>query len=87
MTRNSVDIRTLAIRNAINPGIRFASSFQEWEAGTAAGLDMWKWESGAYPVRFKERVVAWYNLHSLINTHSQDAAATAAKKKAKRGKR
>ena len=48
---------------------------------------MWLWESGEYPVRFKERVIAWYNLHTLVNTHAQDAAVNAAKKSSKRGKR
>lgn len=69
-------------------GITFNMSFLQWEAATAAGLDMWKWESGVYPVRFKERVIAWYNLHNQVELGQGDAVARAAEKAAKkRGKR
>jgi hypothetical protein len=82
-----MDVRRLALKNAVKSNIRYSESFLQWEAGTAAGLDMWLWESGFYPVRFKERVIAWYNLHTLAEAHSQDAAVTAAEVKAKRGRK
>lgn len=32
-----------------------------------------KWEYGGYDVHFKEKVVAWYNLHRLVESHENDA--------------
>lgn len=45
---------------------------------------MWKWESGEYPVWFRERVVAWYGLHALVRAHQEDAALEDSNKKAKK---
>ena len=50
------------------------ATFEEWEAGTAAGLDMWKWENNEYPPDFKAKTVAWYMLHTSIGNHITDAS-------------
>lgn len=63
-------------------GIESGMPFTEWEAGTAAGLDMWAWEQGLYPTWFKAKVVAWHNLHGLVKMHQEAAASDAAKRKA-----
>lgn len=62
------------MRRAVNPQITYSQDFEAWQAGTAAGLDMWKWESGLYPTDFMARCIAWYRLHNLVQAHSQDAA-------------
>jgi hypothetical protein len=60
-------------------------SFSEWEAGTAAGLDMWKWENTEfYPRAFKARVIAWYQAHKRVKLEAEVAAARESKKKGKR---
>ena len=56
-------------------------AFNEYEAATAAGLDLWKWESSDYPRWFKAKVVAWYNLHNLVDAHTQDAATRELRRK------
>lgn len=54
-------------------GISHSGHFTEWQAGTAAGLDMWKWENGEYPARFKAKVIAWYESKVQIDLHVADA--------------
>ena len=56
-------------------------AFAEWQAAAAAGLDLWAWEQGEYPVRFMERVIAWWNLSNLVKTHGQDAVQRASNRK------
>lgn len=60
--------------------------YSEWEAAIAAGAsldDLEKWDRGGFPVQFKAKVVAWFNLHSLIELHSNDAMARDAENEAK----
>ena len=85
MTRSGVDIREHPLKDAVDPGIAYATSFAEWEAGTAAGLDMWRWEANGYPMEFKARVLAWFGLHGLVKAHSEDAVNRKAARKSKRG--
>ncbi len=73
----------MRLRNAVDPGINYSMSFAEWEACAAAGLDLWRWEMGLYPLAFKERVIAWHGLHNLVNLFGQEAADEAGKKKSK----
>lgn len=85
MTRAGVDIREYPLKDAVDPGIAYAQGFAEWEAATGAGLDLWKWETNAYPVEFKARVLAWYNLHNLVRSNVEDAVNRKARKKGKNG--
>lgn len=57
----------------VNPGIQFNPAFGEWEAATAAGLDMYKWETAVYPTWFMARVITWHKYHILVDVHTQDA--------------
>ena len=63
---------------------------EQWEAATAAGLDLDKWERGQYTRKFMARTVAWYRLHGLVEMHKSDAVAAKmeadAKKRAKKGR-
>lgn len=83
--RHGVPIADVPLRGTVNPDITYSQSFSEWEAGTAAGLDMWAWEAGIYPPAFKARVLAWYAGHRLVNLHS-DAAVNAAMERRMRRK-
>lgn len=74
MKRKGSPIEQAGIKNAVDPGITFSAHFQEWQAGTAAGLSMWQWETGEYPTWFKAKVMAWYELHNLVELHKRDAA-------------
>jgi hypothetical protein len=47
--------------------------YTEFTACIAAGLDLWKWVNWEYPYMFRAEVIAWYMLHSAIESHSQDA--------------
>lgn len=55
--------------------------FLEYQACTAAGLDLWKWECYEYPKWFKAKVISWYNNQNLLNMHSEDARAKASSRK------
>ena len=72
--RRGISILDYPLKGGADAGITYSQSFFAWEAATAAGLDVWEWESGKYPNWFMARVVAWYRLHKLVEAHSQDAA-------------
>lgn len=55
--------------------------FAAWQAATAAGLDMWKWENGEYPTWFMERTMAWWNMSNVMSAHMEDAKYKHSKKK------
>ncbi len=55
--------------------------FSGWEAATAAGLDLERWENHGYPIAFMESTIAWKTLHDLVEQHKEEAGVTAAKKK------
>lgn len=74
MTRNGRDIKDVPVKHGIAAGIAYSQRFLEWEAATAAGLDVYKWERGEYSRAFRETVIAWFNLHSLVKAHQDDAA-------------
>lgn len=60
-------------------------SFAEWEAATAAGLDMYRWEyTGVYPRAFKEKTIAWYRLHGMVKMHADVKAQRVAQKRSRR---
>lgn len=59
-------------------------AYMEGAACVWAGLDLWQWDMGLYPISFKERVCALFNLSSTIATHIQDAKARAQEKAAKK---
>jgi len=62
--------------------------YTEWEAAIAAGAtltEILQWERGeVFPVWFKERVVAWFETHGLVEAHMTDAAQRAAERRSKR---
>lgn len=63
-------------------------AFAEWEAAIAAGAtldELYKWETGGYPKPFRARVIAWHNLHNLVEAHKNDAAAEKVKSRSKGG--
>jgi len=47
--------------------------FAEYEACITAGLDLDKWVNRKYSKMFMADVVAWYQLHGLVESHRQDA--------------
>lgn len=54
-------------------------NFAEWEAlkGIGATLtEILEWERGndTFPVWFKAKVLAWFELHEQVGLHKQDAA-------------
>lgn len=72
-------------KEIVDPGIESGMSFAEWEAATAAGLDMYKWEYTAlYPRVFKERVIAWYRLHNMVRMRAEVKTQRVAQKKSRR---
>jgi hypothetical protein len=55
----------------------------EWESAFAAGLDLYRWETGEYPPDFKAKVLAWYSRHQEVDLHRRDAVEVAANRKNK----
>ena len=83
MTRRGEPIRYARLGGSVNPGISFNSAFLELEAACAAGLDFFRWMSDEYPKWFKIKVIAWFNMHKLVESHTQSAIAEDMKRKNK----
>lgn len=81
VTRNGIDIRLVNIKGGVDPKIDYSLAFEEWEAASAAGLDLYKWDNGEYPVKFQAKVIAWKRLHDLVHVHREVAAQEKAGKK------
>ena len=73
MTRRGIPIEQYPVKGTVNVGIQYGLDYAEIEACVAAGLDLWQWESGVYPIAFKNRIIAWHRLHALVGLHTQDA--------------
>lgn len=82
MRRNGLPIAQAPLSGGgVNPGITYNSIFEEWEAATAAGLDMYSWENGKYPPWFMARTLVWYRNHRYVETHTKDAVNRKSSKK------
>ena len=81
VTRHGTPITQHPLRSRVNTGITAGQHFHEWEACHAAGLDLWRWESGGYPVEFMAKVLAWHRLHNLVQSHTAEAAAARIKRR------
>lgn len=65
------DIRSVGVKDTVDPGITYSFGFAEWQACVGVGLDLWAWESGEYPRWFKIRVIGYYNMSNLVGLHTQ----------------
>jgi hypothetical protein len=80
-------LRQVRLRNAIDAGITYSMAFAQWEAAVAAGATMdelYRMERGEYPKWFVAKVMAWHNVHSLVEAHKEDASAIEAQKRARK---
>lgn len=57
--------------------------YVEYDACITCGLDLWKWESNVYPIWFKEHVIAFHNMHGLVEMHTEDAKGKAMEQRSK----
>lgn len=73
VTRLGIPIEEYPLKNEANTQIQYAMRFAEIDACIAAGLDLWKWDTGFYPVQFKTEVMAWRRTNSIIQLHAKDA--------------
>ena len=74
-------IETLALKHGVNPNIGWSLLYEEWEACTECGLDLWKWAKNEYPVWFKNKVVALNRLKRYIRVHVEEAVSDKGGKK------
>lgn len=87
MTRDSTDIRDVAVRRPVRTGIEYHNpTFLYWRAAKAAGLDLFRWRNMGYPVEFMEEVIAHHNIEELVSLHEQDAINAAQEREAKRNR-
>jgi len=73
VTRFGQPIAQVRLKDAKDPRISHSMKFAEYEACVAAGLDLDKWVNRKYSKMFMADVVAWYQLHGLVESHRQDA--------------
>lgn len=59
----------------------------EWEAATSANLNLFDWERGIYPNKFKARVLAWYKYSNLVKIHGEDAVNKPSEREKKKNQR
>lgn len=81
MTRSGIPIEDYPIKHGVSPNISYAPAFGEMEACIAAGLDPWRWEQGGYSVAFQAKILAWHQLHQLVELNVQDAVQRKANRK------
>jgi len=87
VTRHNEEIRSVNVRHQLNPGIQYSLDFAKWEAAVAAGStleELKKMDDNLYPKWFVARLVAWHELHNLIEMHMQDAQNTAMERMSKK---
>jgi hypothetical protein len=79
------NIWEVALPGAISTAITYSLDFEQWEAASEAGLDLFRWEQsledGGYPIWFKVKAIAWYRLHKMVRQHGEAAVAQAVKRK------
>lgn len=83
MTRSGIPIEDYPVKHGVNVNITYSPAYAELEACIAANLDPWRWERGAYSVPFKAKIIAWHQLHQLIELNAQDAVQRKANRKRK----
>jgi hypothetical protein len=71
----------------VDAQISHSLSYISWQAAVAAGLDLYKWWRGEYPVRFQAKVIAWYQLRNLVRLHQEQAVADRQKREIKKGRK
>jgi len=65
-------------------------SFPLWEAATAAGAsldELEKLESGGYATWFQAKLVAWHQLHQIVEQNKQDAVSRVMERRARQRKK
>lgn len=87
VTRNNLPISDVPLLDAVNPGIQYSMEYVWWEAGAAAGLDMWRWYIGGYPKWFMAKAIAWHQKHGEVEAHRQDALNRVQKQRSRGGRR
>jgi hypothetical protein len=75
------------VYGSVDPDINYSMSYAEWDAVTSLGLDLWLWETGFYPKKFRAKALAFYKLRKLIEIHSQDAVAKEERKRTSQHKK
>ena len=87
MLRRGIPIHEVQLKDSVDAQITFSMGYAEWDACLAAGLNLWTWESGDYPMWFKKRVMAFVGLYRLIEAHVEDARAAYMEKESKKARR
>jgi hypothetical protein len=64
------------IRNPLKTNIISSKAFEEVEACVAVGMDFERWDDirpeVTYPRELKVKVIAWYRLRAMIESHVGD---------------
>lgn len=79
-----MDIRKAALRDPPqNHGIFYGMEFAGLEACHNAKLDMIKWIRNEYTFEEKAKIMAWSQLHQLIELHQSESIRRKPKRKGK----
>jgi hypothetical protein len=84
VTRNGTDIEQVGVRDTVNTNIAYSAIYREWESIVYLGgtlTELLRWDTGEYPMWFKEKVIAFSELRKQVNLHSEDARARKMKRK------
>jgi hypothetical protein len=68
----------------VNTNIAYSAMYREWESVASLGgtlTELHKWDTGEYPMWFKEKVIAFSELRKAVALHSEDARAQKMKRK------
>jgi len=85
--RHGQPILQSGIHNRLRHGITAGFAFEEWEACTAARLNVETWDAGGYTPAFKAKVIAWHLIRRAIEAHVADAQAEFVKHEQKKARK
>ena len=75
VTRSGIPLDQYPLKESVQTNIIETEPFTEYDSCVGAGLNVWEWEQGLYPVWFKANVMEWYKFHNMKQSHIQDIVA------------
>ena len=81
VTRAGMPIDEYPLKEEVDTQIQYGPRFAEIDACIAAGLDLWRWDTGIYPIQMKTEVMAWRRMSGVIKSHAHDAVNRKIKRK------
>lgn len=88
MSRHGNPIQDVHLRKSVRTGIEYGSvSYPLWDAAIAAGAsldELERLDEGEYSIKMQAKLIAWHQLHQLVEAHKEEARIRAAEREAEK---